>query len=1507
MSFRLLRSRCAGLGCVLSLFVLLLASAQIVYAAPVFSTDGRPIGDAPVYLPIIGSGENPTPATSFNPQSSIQLAGGDYTFDGFDIPPGVTVTLLGPVTVRVNGPISVGGALVGDCVAVTLEGAGDVTITGSVDNRCSDPDASHPGPLTIAAGAALNIGTVETAALVESSGDIKFTNDRTLQEWQFALLDEQRSAELLPPVCTANANTHWQSVLPDEPAPVQFTASGVDPDGGPVTFAWDVGDGSPAITGDQISHLYTAPGAYTVTLTATDDDSQTCQATLHLAVEDANEPAPAAPPTLQITPADLTAPAGEEIEFFANAFADQNDPLTYAWDFGDGATSSIITPTHSYADPGRYEVSLTIGDNEGNSRTATASVYIYAADEVAAAAVEQQPVCPPLLPRGAVLVNQVNIQNPPPAGPGRNGRNVLYLYRGAVVINRNVVIRGQDGGDGRNQVAAGSARGQDGGNGGGVRFYVNGRLTVCGGVTLTAGDGGKGGDATATGRPGGPASARGGNGGRAGREALFVATIGISFEEPGITIDGGNGGAGGFGRATGGAGEDRCTTAQAGGPATAYGGNGGLASKAAIARGRVSGLGNVTLSGGQGGDGGEATGTGGAGGNAVCATTAHGGAGGRAFARSGRGGDAYLTGAWRRYVIAAGAYTAGDGGLATAAGGAGGNGVATPAAACQATTASGGHAGSARAQAGNAGRGRTNGVDQAAIATGGKGGDATATGGDCTNCQKGGDATATGGNGGEATARKGRPGAALTRSQGGHGGDALAQAGKGGDCPQCPGGKGGDGGVANATGGNGGNALGNGVRTGGNGGLGDARGGKGGKGADCCNPPQPGGNGGKGGDATSRAGSAGTPGGAVGGNEQKAGDGGDGGEGEGPGAGGPGGAGTGIPFAILDGVKGLDSNRCPTTVTPTPTLTETVPTPVDPTPTETPIPTETPAPTPVITGVKVSTSVTQTTPSQPLTLTVEVESDRPLEVDSFFDVFFHISGREVISDRVPATSGGDGVYHVVWQFTAAGDYQVRAFVLPQGAETKGTLSDPQTVQVAPIPTEIVALSLSSAPGLSQPGLAEGLLITAHDPFGNAVRNTPPSSIQCTAGPTALAPQPLPTGFTFGPGLEIPPFTLDSYLYLPLPTAEYGVRQVDCVHLPTGFTTTQPVAFAPWHLQLADDQGKPGSGFRPDSFFDVFVDVRLPDIVDSGWQTVTTQLTWPGNAPVQFEGCQPLLPGVIVECTILPATQGVLELRILVSDPFTQSSRPVAIHFQTQGVDGVEMVQSGFVLNSFAIESAVGPIVYDPALFGPDLRTVSFTVKPLKQMKLHIYRVEGAATTADVDADVTQAQNAFNLNGLICTCPFFIKFDVISTTITITDWQKIDTDNDGLDRFDANGDGDFTDPGENDDLQSAKDLGYFDNGATTANIYYVPGIRGGALGTTYPPGGQAAVHNHADHDGWTLFHELVHVLDLMKDGDFDVLDSPDDPTNSQGAQDPLNAMNYDKMGPFLTAKQCNELG
>lgn len=49
-----------------------------------------------------------------------------------------------------------------------------------------------------------------------------------------------------------------------------------------------------------------------------------------------------------------------EVQFTSTAI---NTPDTYLWDFGDGATSALANPTHSYAAPGTYEVRLQVSND----------------------------------------------------------------------------------------------------------------------------------------------------------------------------------------------------------------------------------------------------------------------------------------------------------------------------------------------------------------------------------------------------------------------------------------------------------------------------------------------------------------------------------------------------------------------------------------------------------------------------------------------------------------------------------------------------------------------------------------------------------------------------------------------------------------------------------------------------------------------------------------------------------------------------------------------------------------------------------------------------------------------------------------------------------------------------------------------------------------------------------------------------------------------------------------
>ena len=74
----------------------------------------------------------------------------------------------------------------------------------------------------------------------------------------------------LPPVANAGPTR-----FADPAEIVMFNGNGsTDADGTIVTYLWDFGDGSSA-SGQSVTHQYTTGGAYTVTLTVTDDDGAT--------------------------------------------------------------------------------------------------------------------------------------------------------------------------------------------------------------------------------------------------------------------------------------------------------------------------------------------------------------------------------------------------------------------------------------------------------------------------------------------------------------------------------------------------------------------------------------------------------------------------------------------------------------------------------------------------------------------------------------------------------------------------------------------------------------------------------------------------------------------------------------------------------------------------------------------------------------------------------------------------------------------------------------------------------------------------------------------------------------------------------------------------------------------------------------------------------------------------------------------------------------------------------
>ena len=63
-------------------------------------------------------------------------------------------------------------------------------------------------------------------------------------------------------------------------------------------------------------------------------------------------------------------------DFVDTSWEPDGNIVSWAWDFGDGGTSELSNPTHTFGTEGTYSVSLTVTDNDGDSRTGTREVTV---------------------------------------------------------------------------------------------------------------------------------------------------------------------------------------------------------------------------------------------------------------------------------------------------------------------------------------------------------------------------------------------------------------------------------------------------------------------------------------------------------------------------------------------------------------------------------------------------------------------------------------------------------------------------------------------------------------------------------------------------------------------------------------------------------------------------------------------------------------------------------------------------------------------------------------------------------------------------------------------------------------------------------------------------------------------------------------------------------------------------------------------------------------------------
>ena len=77
----------------------------------------------------------------------------------------------------------------------------------------------------------------------------------------------------------------------------------------------------------------------------------------------------------KFTASAVNAKTGNEIQFYPDV-AGGFTPYSYQWDFGDGKTSTDASPSHAYARPGGYTISLKVTDDRANTVTEARENYI---------------------------------------------------------------------------------------------------------------------------------------------------------------------------------------------------------------------------------------------------------------------------------------------------------------------------------------------------------------------------------------------------------------------------------------------------------------------------------------------------------------------------------------------------------------------------------------------------------------------------------------------------------------------------------------------------------------------------------------------------------------------------------------------------------------------------------------------------------------------------------------------------------------------------------------------------------------------------------------------------------------------------------------------------------------------------------------------------------------------------------------------------------------------------
>ncbi len=218
-----------------------------------------------------------------------------------------------------------------------------VAVAGSIREKDEDDDS----PIGTVGFQGANDGQVDfPMGIAVNQAGVLYLTDNRLQR----VLSWRPYAAPPGPLTSSFAVATQSGVAP-------FTARFLDYSTGAVSWSWDFGDGRTS-NEHAPSHTYRLPGSYTVSLTTADAEGRTATDTqVNAVVATGLAPTPDPGPLVEfrVNQTRGTVP-------FTVQFSDRSTggPRAWFWEFGDGGTSLVQNPIHTYTVPGTYRVNLTV-------------------------------------------------------------------------------------------------------------------------------------------------------------------------------------------------------------------------------------------------------------------------------------------------------------------------------------------------------------------------------------------------------------------------------------------------------------------------------------------------------------------------------------------------------------------------------------------------------------------------------------------------------------------------------------------------------------------------------------------------------------------------------------------------------------------------------------------------------------------------------------------------------------------------------------------------------------------------------------------------------------------------------------------------------------------------------------------------------------------------------------------------------------------------------------------